>query len=230
SIKGSNLAPLINHYLDSNNQLTSYFATGNPSEPNRVGVSSGDDFGIVDDSAWNCVPTGDTADLPDDTLPAGMNPCTNATNHNIKNKPNLFSAMNRGGMSWRVYSESMNPGRDWRLNGAADATLLAADHVYPKGTTPFSQAADVGNPNLMLRFAYKLYPTKHNGSVTFQDVRSASDFVANNRTLGGGQWDDAIRNSANTPAGWNVDQFGDDLLTGDVGVLNFLEPDQCDDM
>src|SRR5262247_1574777 len=96
--------------------------------------------------------------------------------------------------------------------------------------TSISQAADVGNPNLMLRFASGLYATKHNGSVTFQDVRSASDFFANNRTLGGGQWDDAIRNSLNTPAGWNVDQFGDDLLSGDVGVLNFLEPDQCDDM
>jgi hypothetical protein len=54
--------------------------------------------------------------------------------------------------------------------------------------------------------------------------------VKNNRTLGGGQWDDAIRRSPSTPAGWNVDQFGADLQSGDVGQLNFLEPDQCDDM
>src|SRR5436190_10112035 len=33
-----------------------------------------------------------------------------------------------------------------------------------------------------------------------------------------------------TPPTWNVDQFGTDLQTGDVGNLNFLIPDQCDDM
>ena len=36
--------------------------------------------------------------------------------------------------------------------------------------------------------------------------------------------------SPKTPAGWDVDQLGTDLQTGDVGNLNFLEPDQCDDM
>ena len=66
--------------------------------------------------------------------------------------------------------------------------------------------------------------------MAFQDVRSAPEFTRNNRTLGGGQWDDAISTSARDAADWNVDQFGTDLLTGDVGQLNFLEPDQCDDM
>ena len=93
SIKNSPFAPKINAYLAGGNQFTSYFATGNPSEPNRVALASGDDFGIVDDSAWNCVPAGDVVDLPDDPLPAGLGPCTNVTNHNIKNKPNLLTAM-----------------------------------------------------------------------------------------------------------------------------------------
>jgi hypothetical protein len=150
--------------------------------------------------------------------------------HNIKNRQNLLTAMTRAGMTWRVYSESMNPGRDWRLNGTADATLLAPDHVYPMGTSPISMSTTVGNPNLMLRFPSSLYATKHNESVNFQEVRSASDFFSSNRTMGGGQWDDAIRNSPNTPAGWDVDQLGTDLWSGDVGNLNFLEPDQCDDM
>ena len=75
--------------------------------------------GITDDAAWNCVPDGDAADLPEEPLPEGLPPCTNPTNHNIKNKPNLFSAMSAAGMSWRIYSESMNPGRDWRLDSAA---------------------------------------------------------------------------------------------------------------
>src|SRR5262249_51169121 len=60
-----------------------------------------------------------------------------------------------------------------------------------------------------------------------QNVRSAPEFVSSNRTLGGGQWDSAIQ--ALYP-NWNVDQFGSDLASGDVGNLNFLIPDQCDDM
>jgi hypothetical protein len=82
----------------------------------------------------------------------------------------------------------------------------------------------------MLTFASSLYATKHNGSVAFQAVRSSADFVSNNRTLGGGQWDEALRASPNTPPGWNLDQFGTDLASGDVGNFNILEPDQCDDM
>jgi hypothetical protein len=134
--------------------------------------------------------------------------------------------MTAAGMSWRMYNESMNPGRDWRLNGAADPTLVADDHLYPAG----SPVGAIGTKGLRLPFPASLYMTKHNGTVAFQDVRSSPDFAKNNRTLGGGQWDDAIRRSPARPAGWNVDQFGADLQSGDVGQLNFLEPDQCDDM
>lgn len=224
SIRNSPFAPKINAYLNANTQFTSYFATGNPSEPNRVAVASGDDFGITDDSAWACVPAGDTADLPDDPLPAGMSPCTNATNHNLKNTRNLLTALSASGMKWRVYNESMNPGRDWRLNSAADATITAPDHVYPAG----SPVGAKGDANLVLTMPGSLYATKHNESVNFQDVRSAADFVSNNRTMGGGQFDDALKQIA--PAGWDMDQLGTDLWSGDVGQLNFLEPDQCDDM
>jgi len=224
SIKNSAFAPKINAYLNANTQFTSYFATGNPSEPNRVAVASGDDFGITDDSSWACVPAGDTADLPEDALPAGQGPCTNATNHNLKNTRNLLSALAAGGMQWRVYNESMNPGRDWRLNSASDATITAADHVYPAG----SPVGAIGNPGLVLTMPGSLYATKHNESVNFQDVRSASDFASSNRTMGGGQFDAALQQIA--PPGWNMDQLGTDLWSGDVGQLNFLEPDQCDDM
>jgi len=226
SIVGLASAPKINAYLKSGNQFTSYFATGNPSEPNRVALAAGDDFGITDDSAWNCVPAGDTADLPEDRLPAGMPPCTNATNHNIKNKANLFSAMSAAGMTWRVYSESMNPGRDWRLDSAADDTILAPDHVYSAD----SPVGAIGVPGLMLRLPARLYVTKHNASVAFQAVRSSPEFARNNRTMGGGQWDAAMKAAAATPPGWDIDQLGTDLATGDVGNLNFLEPDLCDDM
>ncbi len=225
SIKNSPFAPRITQWLQNNNQLTSYFANGNPSEPNRIGVSSGDDWGVTDDSAWNCIPAGDAADAVEDTPPAGLNPCTAATNHNLK-RPNLFSAMTHKGMTWRLYSESENPGRDFRLNGASDTTIVAADHTY----TAAEPVGAIGNSGLQLTFSGSLYQTKHNGSVSFQDVRNEWDFVSSNRTMGGGQWDDALRTSSKTPIGWNVDQLGADLASGDVGNLNFLEPDQCDDM
>ncbi len=225
-IRTSPLAPHINAYLDSGNEFTSYYATGNPSEPNRIAVSSGDDFGVTDDEGWNCVPAGDTANLPEDDLPPGRAPCVNPTNHNLKHTANLFSAMTAAGLSWRMYSESMNPGRDWRLNGAADPTLVADDHLYSAD----SPLGAIGTKGLRLPFPAYLYVTKHNASVIFQDVRSSPGFAKNNRTLGGGQWDEAIRRSPSTPAGWNIDQFGADLQSGDVGQLNFLEPDECDDM
>src|SRR4029079_6737950 len=93
-----------------------------------------------------------------------------------------------------------------------------------------SPVGAIGSKSLMLPFAASLYATKHNATTHFPDVRSSPECVKNNRTLGGGQWDDAIRKSPKTPAGWNVDRFGADLQSGDVGQLNFLEADQCDDM
>ena len=147
------------------------------------------------------MPADDTANLPEDPLPAGLPPCVNATNHNLKGRANLFTAMTAAGMTWREYSESMNPGQDWRFNGVADPTLIAADHVYPGG----SPVGALGSPRIRLPFPAALYVTKHNGTVVFQDVRSSPEFPKNNRTLGGGQWDDAIRHSPSTPpAGMSI--------------------------
>jgi hypothetical protein len=227
SIKNSPYAPRINGYLNAGNQFTSYYATGNPSEPNRLAIASADDFGITDDSGFNCYPTGATANAIEDLpLPPGTGACNNATNHNIKSKPNLFNALSSKGMTWRLYSESKNPGSDWRSNGSADNTIVAPDYLY----TAEEPVGAIGTPGLQVRLAGSLYAAKHNGSVFFQNVRSSPDFLANNRTLGGGQWDAALAASPGAPVGWNPDQFGDDLQSGDVGQINILEPDQCDDM
>ena len=110
-----------------------------------------------------------------------MSACTNATNHNIKSKPNLFNALTSKGMSWRVYSESKNPGADWRKDGTADATIVAPDYLY----TASEPVGAIGTPGLQVRLASALYAAKHNGSVFFQNVRSSPEFLQNNRTLGG---------------------------------------------
>lgn len=227
SIKDSPFAPKINAYLNEGNQFTSYYSTGNPSEPNRLAVVAADDFGITDDSAYNCIPTGTSAvNGTEDTPSAGTPACTNATNHNIKNKPTLLTALSAGGMQWRVYSESLYPGADWRRDSVANTAIVAPDNLY----TADDPTGAIGTPGLMVRYAGALYAAKHNGSVFFQNVRSAPEFLTSNRTLGGGQWDDALAALPDKPAGWDVDQFGKDLISGDVGQLNILEPDQCDDM
>src|SRR5471032_1791881 len=102
AILGSAFAPRINAYLAQGNQAASYYATGNPSEPNYTALGGADDFGIADDSQCNCDATGANAPtdlpLPDNTQPGlASSPfkptCTQtaAVNHNIVGKPNLFT-------------------------------------------------------------------------------------------------------------------------------------------
>jgi len=242
SLLNSPFAPKINGYLHAGNMLTSYYATGNPSEPNYTALGGGDDFGITDDSQWNCDATGPNApqDLP---LPTPDQPglasspfaatCTQtaAVNHNITGRPNLFNAVTAAGMTWRTYSESLNPGQDLRTDSVADPAVIAQDHVYQPGTLGGNTAV-IGDPKLVLPLPAALYKTKHHPGMAYQNVRSAPEFKFSNRTLGGSQWEDALKNSTKyvIPAGYDFDQFGSDLVSGDVGNLNFVVPDQCDDM
>ncbi len=73
ALLGSAFAPKLNAYLHQGNWVASYYATGNPSEPNYTALGGADDFGIVDDSQWNCDATGANApqDLP---LPTNTQP------------------------------------------------------------------------------------------------------------------------------------------------------------
>lgn len=242
SIRNSPFAPKINGYLNSGNQFTNYFATGNPSEPNYTALGGADDFGISDDSQWNCDATGPNAPqdlpLPDKTQPGlASSPfaatCTQASaiNHNIVGRPNLFNALSAAGMTWRTYNESMNPGQDIRTDSVADSAVVAADHVYPPGTVG-PNTTTIGNPNLLLPLPAGLYKTKHHPGMAYQNVRSAPEFRSSNRTMGGGQWDAALLSTTAyaIPAGYDIDQFDTDLQTGDIGNLNFVIPDQCDDM
>ena len=240
SIKGSAYAPHINAYLNAGNQFTSYFATGNPSEPNYTALGGADDWGITDDNQWNCGATGSNAvqDLPTpDASQPGLasSPfaatCAQSTNHNITGRANLFNQLSSAGLQWRTYSESMNPGQDFRTDSVADSAITVPDHVYAPGTVG-GNTATIGDANLPLPLPAGLYKTKHHPGMAYQNVRSAPEFKASNRTLGGGQWDSVLLSSAKyaVPANYDLDQFGSDLQSGDVGQINFVVPDQCDDM
>lgn len=243
SILNSAYAPKINGYLKAGNQLVSYYATGNPSEPNYTALGGADDWGITDDSQWNCDATGANAvqDLPTpDNLQPGLakSPfsatCTQAAavNHNIVGKPNLFNAITKAGLTWRTYSESMNPGQDFRTDSVADTAVTAQDNVYAPGTLGGNTTA-VGSAALTLPLPAGLYKTKHHPGMAYQNVRSAPEWKYSNRTMGGGQWDANLKNGTDDytiPASYDYDQLGTDLASGNVGNLNFLVPDQCDDM
>src|SRR5471030_1986260 len=166
SILNSPFAPKINGYLQAGNQLTSYYATGNPSEPNYTAIGGADDFGITDDSQWNC-----------------------------------------------------------------DAAGAALDNVYATGTVGGNTAV-IGTTGLTLPLPAQLYRTKHHPGMAYQNVRSEADFKFSNRTMGGGQWDANLKNSTDytIPANYDYDQLSTDLASGHVGAINFLVPDQCDDM
>jgi hypothetical protein len=215
NIDGSPFAPNITALLASGNKASNYYSTGQPSEPNYLSLGSGDDWGLTDDSMWWCLPSGDTRDTPTDALPTGQKACTNSTVHNIKDGRNMFTAMRNAGMTWSVYNESMNPGQDVRTDGIADATMTAPDNLTPA---------------LMLSFPGGLYKTKHNNSMAFDEVRNDGHFFQENRTMGGGQWDAAIQANPKRPANWDIDQLGTDLANGKIANLNYLIPDQCDDM
>ena len=134
TILNSAYAPKINAYLKAGNQSTSYYATGNPSEPNYTALGGADDFGIADDNQWNCNATG--ANAPTDVScrstqrrdspvlrscrprPPRAVPAEPTTTSSAK--PNLFNAITDAGMTWRTYNESMNPGQDIRTDSVAD--------------------------------------------------------------------------------------------------------------
>lgn len=197
------------------NKAANYLSTGSPSEPNYIALGSADDWGVTDDSGWNCVPTGDTADLPTDVYnPRGS--CTNATNHNIKGRRNMFSALYASGLATRVYSESIDPGQDPRNDGNGNSAIM--------GTNARTMQLEP--------MVSGLYKTKHQPAVAYDEIRNRPDFFRNHtRTVGGGQWDAGIASyTASHNISWNTHQLEDDLASGDVGALNYIVPDQCDDI
>jgi hypothetical protein len=264
-IVGNSRAVNINHILNNYGQLSTYYSTGNPSEPNYTALGGGDDFGIRDDNWFGCGAVGpyavtdvafaggtasDGQPLPaQDKLPpadsahragysAASTSCgdapTGGTVHNVPGA-NLFTLMSKTGRTIRTYSESMNPGQDVRADSIADTNVVATyDTSRLKGVTNLDGSAIpslVGTANFAV--VNGLYKVKHGPSIAFQEARSLPEFAATNRTIFGTQYQEAdwLKTAAyKVPSGWVYDQFSKDLAAGDVGNINFIVPDQCDDM
>jgi hypothetical protein len=250
-------APYMNQLLNKYNQLTTYYSTGVPSEPNYTALGGGDDFGITDDNWFGCGATGattpkdvafaggtasdgqplpatgalpptDSAHLAGYSTTAGaacsLTP-TSGTSHNALGD-NLFTLLSKAGLTARTYSESMNPGQDPRSDSVADAAV-----VDTYNETDIDGATVTGTTNYPL--VGGLYKVKHGPSIAYQSARLLPEFHADNRTIFGTQYtaaDWAKTTAYTVPTGWMYDQFSADLAAGDVGNINFIVPDQCDDM
>jgi hypothetical protein len=129
-------------------------------------------------------------------------------------------------MTIRTYSESMNPGQDPRSDSVADPAVVDTyTEVSTDGTTV------TGTANFALIGG--MYKVKHGPSIAYQSARVLPEFHADNRTIFGTQYtaaDWAKTTAYTVPTGWVYDQFSTDLAAGDVGNINFIVPDQCDDM
>ncbi len=246
-------APVMNALLAKYNQLTTYYSTGVPSEPNYTALGGGDDWGIVDDNWFGCgavganvpkdvafaggtasdgqplvatgaLPPQDAAHLAGFALPA-CSTAPSGTNHNVPGD-NLFTLLSKAGLTARTYSESMNPGQDVRSDSVADAAVADTyNETSTDGTTV------TGTANFAL--VGGMYKVKHGPSIAYQTARSLPEFQADNRTIFGTQYtaaDWAKTTAYTVPTGWVYDQFSTDLAAGDVGNINFIVPDQCDDM
>jgi hypothetical protein len=298
AILGNPRAPYVNKLLNTYNQLTTYYSTSNPSEPNYTALGGADDWGITDDNWLGCGavganapsdatfpggtasdgqllpatghlptasfypqlatagytysvtpvggnPTTKTVAYSDASMNAGFsttagntcstapNPASPGTNHNVPGD-NLFTLISKAGLTIRTYSESMNPGLDPRSDSQAQHVAKAysgIDTVGTNGTIADSQP---------YQLVQGLYKVKHGPSIAYQTARNLPEFHADNRTLFGSQFtatDWTSTSPFSTANGgtydttkWIYDQFGADLAAGDVGNINFVVPDQCDDM
>jgi hypothetical protein len=254
-------APFINQVLSTYNQLTTYYSTGNPSEPNYTAMGGADDNGITDDNWWGCgavganaltdvafpggtasdgqplpangvLPPQDSSHLAGFSATAGNQCSTTPTGGTVHNVPgdNLFTLLSKAGLTARTYSESMNPGQDARSDSVAETTV--AD-TYNETDTVGTNGTLTGTPNFAV--VGGLYKVKHGPSIAYQTARNLPEFYADNRTIFGTQYTEADwKKSTAYPSydksKWVYDQFGKDLASGDVGNINFIVPDQCDDM
>jgi len=206
--------------------------TNAPSDVAFAGGTASDGQPLV---ATTALPPQDSSHLAGYSATAGAACSTSpadslVANHNAQSD-NLFTLISGKGLTIRTYSESMNPGQDVRSDSVADTNVAdtysetdTADGTTLTGTTGY--AAPAG-----------LYKVKHGPSIAYQTARNLKDFQADNRTIFGTQYTEADwkKSSAATgsyavPSGWIYDQFGTDLSAGDVGNINFIVPDQCDDM
>lgn len=155
------------------NSATQYYGITHVSQPNYISLMGGDQHGLNDDDPWYCEADGsvlpqqklivagqpDTADTSAPCHGYAHNPTRYLAHH--FNAPSLFQQMNADGLSWSMFNQSMP---------------MDSKTGKPQPEIPVFPTRKQ-NPDF-----FALYVSKHNPSLSFDDVREAPDFLSHNRT------------------------------------------------
>jgi len=243
SVYGKSTLPYINSFLTAGNTYYNYFATGAPSEPNYLALGSADDWGQTGDEA---IPypaiTGNVANLQNSMNAAGL------TWHHYEGSlwpsPGGTTANNAGVTSWNTATGGIyfdNPAES-SIKGS-DGIAYGSSLVAKKHNTAIWFADTVSQPNFALneRSISGAYgSTDVNGNPIPYSYPSNTSATNGNSYTSAGDWDNALQSYAtangitswwtgNTQP-WTQDQFKADLASGNVANLNWIVPDQDDDM
>lgn len=241
SVYGKSTLPYINSFLQTGNTYYNYFATGAPSEPNYLALGSADDWGQTGDEA---IPypaiVGGVANLQNSMNAAGL------TWHHYEGSlwpsPGGTTA-NTGAGSWNSATGGIyfdNPSESSIVG--TDGATYGSGLVAKKHNTAVWFADTVSQPNFALneRSISGAYgSTDVNGNAIAYAYPSNTATGASNYTAAG-DWDNALQSYA-TAHGitswwtgnaqpWVQDQFKADLESGNIANLNWIVPDQDDDM
>jgi hypothetical protein len=231
-------APFTNQYANSANSATNYFAIGHPSLTNYLEIVGGSNFGVRSDNNpdWHnplCVSNLVSKTVNTDNPPSpsicpisgvgrdAETPAIDTTNETtglpgendidgIQHVPAAFNTFGKTiadqlvawGHSYKSYQESLP------LVGAAKVNY--SDGFYTN-STDFMQIFPMPNRPLTQGDVVKLYASKHNPFVYFQNVQEGTDPG------------NTLRNSV------GFETLYSDLGSGNVPTFSFIVPNQCND-
>ncbi|MDR3415240.1 MAG: alkaline phosphatase family protein [Nevskia sp.] len=237
SVKGAAGIPYINAFLNAGSQFYNYFSTSAPSEPNYLALGGADDWGQTSDEG---IPypaiTGVRANLFNEFDAKGLS--WHIYEESLWPSP-AGSQSNPGAAKWNTAT-----GGVWFDNPAESSIKGSDGSTYPSGIRAVKHHPAVWYADAAAQPDF----LSNNRSIagTGTDVNGNAIPYAFGSTRYGsvptatGDWDAALQTYATTnnitswwsgnTQPWVIDQFKQDLQTGNVANYNFIVPDQDDDM
>jgi hypothetical protein len=242
SVLDSTTLPFMNQFLKQGNLLYNYFATGNPSEPNYLALGGADDWGQNNDESipypavtgvqanlWNSI---DAAGLSWHVYEGSVFPSPAGTTANVGASSALAAT---GGLWFDNPAESSIVGVDGATYGSS---LRAVKHNPAVWYADAAAQPDFAINHRTVSGAFG--STDVNGNAIPYAFPNNTVKTATENVSSAGDWDAALQafaTSNNVTSWWTgntqpwvVDQFKQDLATGNVANYNFIVPDQDDDM
>jgi len=242
SLYNNSSLPYLNSFLKAGNTYYNYFATGHPSEPNYLALGAADDWGQTGDEA---IPypaiVGVVPNLANAMLAKGLT--WHTYEGSLWPSPGGTTANNPGVTSWNtatggIFFDNPSVSSIVGVDGSTYGSSLVAKKHNP--VVWFADAVAQPNYALNARSISGAYGTTDvNGNAIPYSYPSNTASGGSNYTAAG-DWDSALQSyatangisswwSGNTQP-WVQDQFKADLASGNIANLNFIVPDQDDDM